>query len=142
MVSKAQIPNLLCVARIALIIPLWAVWSSKPVPSAYIFIFGVFVLAALTDWLDGVCARKWQVQSPLGAMLDQIADKLLMVSIFIILTYDHLLPATLTVLLILREVWVSGVREYVGSQNKELPVSKLGKWKTALQMIGVGGFPN
>lgn len=137
--TKAYIPNLLCALRITLIIPLWLAWSMLHTHEAYRAVFILFSVAALTDWLDGFLARKWQVQSTLGAMLDQIADKLLMISVLMMLLHDQVISATLIALLILREVWVSGLREYVGGSSKTLPVSKLGKWKTALQMIGVLG---
>lgn len=136
-ISKAALPNYLCIARIALIVPLFLAWHVLPKETAYLVITGLFLLAAFTDWLDGFLARKWAVQSPLGAMLDQIADKLLMVTILAILAMDNLLPLLLVLLIILREIWVSGLREYAGTQGLSVPVSKLGKLKTATQMIGV-----
>ena len=137
MVNKTTLPNLLCVARIALIIPLLAVWYYVSVLAAYPYLCAIFVVASLTDWLDGFLARKWQVQTPLGAMLDQIADKLLVTTMLIMLVDDEFISSIPAILLILREIWVSGLREYVGSQGKTLPVASLGKWKTALQMVAL-----
>jgi cardiolipin synthase len=139
MLTKASLPNMLCALRIFAIVPLVAVWLTLSHHISYPWIAGIFAIAAFTDCLDGELARRWQVQSPLGAMLDQIADKLLMVSILVILASDSIIAPTLALLLILREIWVSGVREYVGGMQKTLPVSGLGKWKTALQMLGVSG---
>lgn len=137
MVSKTQIPNLLCYARMALIIPLLAVWYYVPVTHAYPYIAALFIIAALTDWLDGFLARRWAVQSPLGAMLDQISDKLLVACLLVMLVDDEFVSSIPAILLILREIWVSGVREYAGTQSIAVPVSRWGKSKTALQMIAL-----
>lgn len=120
-------------AAIPFIVVLWAV----PVTGAAWWVFGLFLAASLTDYLDGWLARKWNATSALGAMLDQISDKLLVATLLIMLTYDHHIPAVLAIVLLLRELLVSGLREYAGLQSIPLPVSKGGKWKTALQMLGL-----
>ncbi|MBA4274996.1 MAG: CDP-diacylglycerol--glycerol-3-phosphate 3-phosphatidyltransferase [Alphaproteobacteria bacterium] len=134
--TRAQIPMLLTYARIAAIPAMVVLWSI-PVPHAPWWVLGLFAFASLTDFLDGWLARRWHVTSALGAMLDQIADKLLVATVLIMLTYDHHIPAALAIVLLLRELLVSGLREFAGLRAIPLPVSKGGKWKTALQMIGL-----
>ncbi len=135
-----SLPNLLTLSRI-LAIPIlittfyvagdWARW------------FGcvLFTAAALTDWLDGHVARRWSQQSELGRFLDPIADKLLVAATLLMLTAFERLPAgaLLPALVILcREILVSGLREYLAELRVGLPVSRLAKWKTAIQMTAVG----
>ena len=101
----------------------------------------LFTAAALTDWLDGHVARRWAQQSELGRFLDPIADKLLVAATLLMLTAFGRLPAgaLLPALVILcREILVSGLREYLAGLRVGLPVSRLAKWKTAIQMIAIG----
>src|SRR6185312_6010937 len=93
--------------------------------------------AGFTDWLDGHVARRWQQQSELGRFLDPIADKLLVAAtLFMLTAHDRLsMRAILPALVILcREVLVSGLREYLAGLRVGMPVSRLAKWKTAIQM--------
>ena len=101
----------------------------------------LFTAAALTDWLDGHVARRWSQQSELGRFLDPIADKLLVAATLFMLTAFGRLPAgaLLPALVILcREILVSGLREYLAELRVGLPVSRLAKWKTAIQMTAIG----
>lgn len=134
--DRARIPMYLTYARCAAI-PLVVVLWSIPVPYAPWWVLGLFAAASFTDYLDGWLARKWNATSAFGAMLDQISDKLLVATLLVMLTYDHHIPAALAIVLLLRELLVSGLREFAGLQSLALPVSKTGKWKTALQMIGL-----
>ncbi len=135
-----SLPNLLTLSRI-LAIPVviatfyvagdWARWFSCV----------LFTAAALTDWLDGHVARRWSQQSELGRFLDPIADKLLVSATLLMLTAFERLPAgaLLPALVILcREILVSGLREYLAELRVGLPVSRLAKWKTAIQMTAIG----
>jgi cardiolipin synthase len=100
----------------------------------------LFAAAGFTDWLDGHVARRWEQQSELGRFLDPIADKLLVsATLFMLSTTDRLTgPAILPALVILcREILVSGLREYLAGLRVGLPVSRLAKWKTAIQMIAI-----
>jgi cardiolipin synthase (CMP-forming) len=126
----------LTLLRIAVIPVMVLLWEYPIGPAAWI-LFVLFAFASITDYIDGHLARIWNVTSDLGAMLDQIADKLLIVTVLVMLTYDHHIPASLTIILILRELLVSGLREYAGMQSLAIPVSQLGKAKAALQMIGL-----
>jgi cardiolipin synthase len=102
---------------------------------------GIFIVAAMTDFFDGYLARALQSWSELGRMLDPIADKLLVAVALVMLIYAHDLsiPSLLAAIVILcREILVSGLREYLGGLSVSMPVSKLAKWKTAVQMIAIG----
>lgn len=102
----------------------------------------LFVLAALTDWLDGWLARKLNAVTPLGAALDHAADKVLISCVLLALAYAAL-PLSLVaagVLILGRDVAVAGLREGIAAQGKSLPVSSLGKWKAAAEMAGIGAF--
>tara|TARA_B100000780_G_scaffold272121_1_gene233899 strand:- start:50 stop:706 length:657 start_codon:yes stop_codon:yes gene_type:complete len=100
----------------------------------------LFVGAALTDWLDGFLARAWMQESKLGAMLDPIADKAMVVIALVVLASVFgldaliLLPATL---IVFREVFVSGLREFLGDVAGTLQVTKMAKWKTTAQMVAI-----
>lgn len=135
-----KIPTYLCYLRIALIVPFIALTYTHESWRAWVM-FGIYVVAALTDWLDGFLARRWNVQTAFGAMIDQISDKLFIVAVVLTLTASGILAnfALLAALIIvLREIYVSGLREYLASQQIALPVSKLGKWKTTSQMLALG----
>ena len=115
----------------------WADW----------FALFLFVGAAITDWFDGYLARLWKQESKFGAMLDPIADKAMVVIALVLiagLSGVHrpdgmdpwiLLPATA---IIFREVFVSGLREFLGDTAGTLKVTKLAKWKTTAQMVAIG----
>lgn len=108
----------------------------------YALTFLLFVIAALTDWLDGYLARKLDAVTPLGAALDHAADKVLITCMLVALAFAALpLPLVAAAVLILgRDVAVAGLREGIAAQGKSLPVSQIGKWKAAAEMAGVGAF--
>ncbi len=138
--SLTSLPNLLTLSRI-LAIPL--VVATFYVSGDYARWFGcaLFAAAGLTDWLDGHMARRWEQQSELGRFLDPIADKLLVAATLLMLTATGRLSsgAVLPALVILcREILVSGLREYLAGLSVGLPVSRLAKWKTAIQMVAIG----
>jgi CDP-diacylglycerol--glycerol-3-phosphate 3-phosphatidyltransferase len=100
----------------------------------------LFLGAAITDFFDGYLARLWRQESRIGAMLDPIADKAMVVIALLVITgYSGMdpwliLPATV---ILFREVFVSGLREYLGNTSKLLAVTKLAKWKTTAQMVAI-----
>lgn len=102
----------------------------------------LFVLTALTDWLDGYLARRWNAVTPLGAALDHAADKVLVTCVLVALAYASLPMALVaaSVIILGRDVAVAGLREGISAQGKTLPVSQLGKWKAAAEMAGVGAY--
>ena len=136
-----SLPNLLTLSRI-LAIPL--VVGTFYVEGDYARWFGcaLFSAAGITDWLDGHMARRWAQQSEVGRFLDPIADKLLVAATLFMLvargrlsTDWALLPA---LVILCREILVSGLREYLAELRVGLPVSRLAKWKTAIQMVAIG----
>jgi cardiolipin synthase (CMP-forming) len=103
----------------------------------------VFTVAGVTDFFDGYLARVWKQQSPLGQMLDPIADKLLVATTLLVLAANQtLLGYTLwaAIIILCREILVSGLREYLADLKVPLPVSVLAKWKTTVQMVALGFF--
>jgi cardiolipin synthase len=139
-VLLTSLPNLLTLSRI-LAIPVVVALFYVHGDSARWFACAVFSAAGFTDWLDGHVARRWSQQSELGRFLDPIADKLLVAATLLMLTAMSRLSsgAVLPALVILcREILVSGLREYLAGLRIGLPVSRLAKWKTAIQMVAIG----
>jgi cardiolipin synthase len=139
-VPLTSLPNMLTLSRI-LAIPV--VVATFYVSGDYARWFGcaLFAAAGFTDWLDGHMARRWEQQSELGRFLDPIADKLLVSATLLMLTATGRLSdeAVLPALVILcREILVSGLREYLAGLSVGVPVSRLAKWKTTIQMIAIG----
>jgi CDP-diacylglycerol---glycerol-3-phosphate 3-phosphatidyltransferase len=139
-VPLTSLPNLLTVSRIV----------ATPVVVASFYAGGsaarwvacvLFTAAAVTDWLDGHMARRWQQQSEIGRFLDPIADKLLVSATLFMLTATArlsgwtILPA---LVILCREILVSGLREYLAGLRVGMPVSRLAKWKTFIQMVAIG----
>ncbi len=134
---QRTLPNALTFTRI-LIIPVM-IWSFY-VEGGQLIAAGLFLLASITDFFDGLLARRWRVESKLGTFLDPIADKLLVLVIIIMLIhFDRLGTIDLfaAIIILCREIFVSGLREFLGQLNVSVPVSKLAKWKTAFQMIAL-----
>ncbi len=135
-----SLPNLLTLSRI-LAIPVVVATFYVEGDYARWFACALFSAAGVTDWLDGHMARRWAQQSELGRFLDPIADKLLVAAVLFMLVAKNRLSeaAVLPALVILcREILVSGLREYLAELRVGLPVSKLAKWKTAIQMVAIG----
>ena len=138
--SAINLPNILTYARIGAV-PLvvgcllaggyqWR-WTA----------LGLFVAAAITDFLDGYLARLWSQQSSLGRMLDPIADKLLIAAVLLMLAADGTIAGThlwAAIIILCREVLVSGLREFLGQVQVSVPVTQLAKYKTAVQLVAIG----
>jgi cardiolipin synthase len=135
-----DLPNLLTLSRIAAI-PLLVAFAAIRQPWSDIAACLVFSLAAITDYFDGKIARDRQLISDFGRMLDPIADKLLVGAALMLLagmdrlSTPGLLPA---IVIMLREILVSGLREYLAGLKAGLPVTRLAKWKTGFQMGALG----
>jgi len=139
-VPLTSLPNLLTLSRI-LVIPLVVGTFYLSGDSARWLGCALFSAAGFTDWLDGHFARRWEQQSELGRFLDPIADKLLVAATLFMLSVTGRLSghAVLPALVILcREILVSGLREYLAGLRVGMPVSRLAKWKTAIQMVAIG----
>jgi len=98
---------------------------------------GCFLLASLTDWLDGYLARRWQQMTPLGALLDPIADKVLVLGTFLAFVQLRLIPAWMVLIILLRELVITGVRLYAASRHLTLAAAKEGKHKTVSQFMTI-----
>lgn len=133
------LPNLLTLARIVAIPAVIALLYVDSAAARW-GAFALFGAAAFTDWLDGVLARARGEVSPLGRFLDPIADKLLVAAVVVMLVGqgDVAGPAVLAAIVILcREILVSGLREYLAEISVPMPVSRLAKWKTAVQLAAL-----
>jgi cardiolipin synthase len=133
---SATLPNLLTLARIAAIPPLMALVALRA-PLADCAACAFFIAAALTDWLDGRIARAQGSVSAFGRMMDPIADKLLVGATLMLLAgFDRLSPWAIlpAMAILLRELLVSGLRECLAADRVHLPVTRLAKWKTGVQM--------
>ena len=99
----------------------------------------LFVVAAVTDWLDGYLARKWNQTSAFGAFLDPVADKLLVAACLIVLVHDQRVHGLIALIIIGREITISALREWMASigARTAVAVNQLGKWKTAVQMVSL-----
>ena len=135
-----NIPNLLTLSRIALIAAIYLALQLDGAHSYWLAV-GFYTLAALSDFLDGWLARKMHHISAFGQMLDPIADKLMVAAVLVMLIANYTLSGwhiIAVLIILLREIFVSGLREYLTQSNIELPVSPMAKIKTAVQMIALG----
>ncbi len=134
------VPNILTVMRLlaAPMIAVMFLYFTRPYADWFALI--LFISAAVTDYIDGYLAREWKQETKLGAMLDPIADKaMVVIALMVIVGYSSMspwlvLPATF---ILFREVFVSGLREFLGDVAGTLKVTKLAKWKTTAQMVAI-----
>lgn len=135
------LPNLLTYGRI-ITIPLIVgllFWPGDPVMRWYAL--GLYAIAGVTDYLDGYLARVYAQQSSLGRMLDPIADKLLIAACLLMLVSDGSIRSWsiwAAIVILSREILVSGLREFLAEVKISVPVSRLAKWKTTAQIVSVG----
>lgn len=134
-----HLPNILTISRVLLIPVIVLLFFFGD--NGSIFACGVlFIVAAVTDYFDGYLARSYKSFSSFGRFLDPIADKLLVASVLLMLAYSHALPllGIIPALVILcREIVVSGLREYLAELQVGMPVTRLAKWKTGVQMTAI-----
>jgi CDP-diacylglycerol--glycerol-3-phosphate 3-phosphatidyltransferase len=108
-------------------------------PFKYEVLFVTFVLSSISDFFDGYLSRKWNVISNFGICMDPISDKLLLIIALVILVDAKAINIIVAFVFITREVIISGLREFLALSKVALPVSRLAKWKTAFQLIGLSG---
>jgi len=139
------LPNLLTYARIAAVPVVVGCMFSANILQGGLWLrwlaLTIFIAAAVTDFLDGYLARAWGQQSTLGRMLDPIADKLLVSSCLLMLAAEdtiHGWSLLAAVVILCREVLVSGLREYLAELRVSVPVTRLAKWKTTGQLVAIG----
>lgn len=132
-----SLPNALTLGRTVAIVPIAALllWGD---PTARWVALGLYAVACLTDFFDGWLARRWDASSPLGRLLDPIADKVLVGALIVLLAATGDAPPVAAALIVFRELLVSGLREHLAGRSIELPVTRLAKWKTTAQMVAVG----
>jgi cardiolipin synthase len=143
-----SLPNLLTLSRI-LAVPILVFLLWRPAPLDYAITFVLYCIVGLTDYLDGYLARAQGLTSRLGQFLDPIADKIMVAAVLIMLISSrkanpvpeiaglNIIPA---LVILLREIIVSGLREFLASLNVSVPVSALAKWKTTLQLVALGAM--
>lgn len=135
-----SLPNVLTYARIVAVPALVACLQLLEGDTARWSAFGIFVAAAVTDYLDGYLARAWAQQSTLGGMLDPIADKLIVGAALMMLVYDNTINGVsiwAAIVILSREILVSGLREFLAELNVKVHVTQLAKWKTTVQMVAL-----
>lgn len=140
-----NLPNILTLIRLVAAPMVGFVFLLLPRPFADWVALFLFMFASLTDYLDGFLARKWGQETRFGAMLDPIADKAMVVIALAVLlgvlatdrglSFLTLIPV---VVILFREIFVSGLREFLGAKAGTLKVTKLAKWKTTVQMFAIG----
>jgi cardiolipin synthase (CMP-forming) len=142
------LPNLLTLSRI-LAVPILVFLLWRPQPIDYAITFVLYCVVGITDYFDGYLARAQGQISRLGQFLDPIADKIMVAAVLMMLISSrkanpvpeiaglHIIPA---LVILLREIIVSGLREYLAPLNVSMPVSRLAKWKTTLQLFSLGAL--
>lgn len=145
------LPNALTILRIVLV-PVFAIAFVMPGEAARLVAFGIFVIAGVSDWLDGFAARKLKAGSDFGRMLDPIADKVLVAVALMMLVAEgtftqvkpngmlSLLKLVPALIILAREILVSGLREFLAGTRVSVPVTNVAKFKTAVQMIAIGAM--
>jgi CDP-diacylglycerol--glycerol-3-phosphate 3-phosphatidyltransferase len=148
-----NIPNILTLFRVILI-PFFVLAFYLPIENSFYIATWIFFIAGVTDYLDGYLARRWNVSSKLGAFLDPVADKIMVITALVMVAGDHdRIVATVgehsalwimipTLIMIGRELAISGLREWMADLGKRanVAVGNAGKWKTSLQMMALGGL--
>ena len=148
MFAMLTLPNLLTLSRI-LAVPILVFLLWRPTPIDYGITFVLYCVVGITDYFDGYLARAQGRISRLGQFLDPIADKIMVAAVIVMLIASrkmsgepiihglHIIPA---LVILLREIIVSGLREYLAPLNISVPVSALAKWKTTFQLVALGAL--
>jgi CDP-diacylglycerol--glycerol-3-phosphate 3-phosphatidyltransferase/cardiolipin synthase len=136
---KFKIPNYLTIGRI-IIVPVFVITFYLPGFYGDIIPFALFLIASFTDFLDGLLARMYKEESELGELLDPIADKIIVATALILLVMNGTIQnyeVIAAIIILTREILVSGLREFLAKEQIKLPVSNLSKMKTFLQMFAI-----
>ena len=136
---KIKIPNILTIGRI-IIVPVFVFSFYLPGFYGDIIPFALFIIASFTDFLDGLLARMFREESKLGELLDPIADKIIVAAALILLVMDGTIKnfeVIAAIIILTREILISGLREFLAKGQIKLPVSNLAKLKTFLQMFSI-----
>lgn len=140
-----NLPNMLTYARIlavpVIVLCFYLEGRIRPTDWWRWAAFWIFIVASITDYFDGYIARTWKQTSNIGKMLDPIADKLLVSAVLLLLAFDRTIDKWslwAAIIILCREILVSGLREYLAALKVSVPVTQLAKWKTTLQLIAIG----
>ncbi len=136
---KFRIPNILTIGRL-IIVPIFVVSFFVPGVFGDLVPFFLFAIASFTDYLDGFLARLYKEESRLGELLDPIADKILVASALILLVMNGIIKSyevIAAIIILTREILISGLREFMAKKEVSLPVSNLAKFKTFIQMSSI-----
>ena len=136
---KIKIPNILTIGRI-IIVPMFVLSFYIPGMIGDLVPFFLFIIASFTDFLDGLLARMYKEESKLGELLDPIADKIIVAAALILLVMDGTIKnyeVIAAIIILTREILISGLREFLAKGRIKLPVSNLAKLKTFLQMFSI-----
>lgn len=134
-----NLPNILTMLRIAAI-PLLAVLLMSPSRSAGFWAAALFSLASITDWLDGYLARRMGIVTIFGKFLDPIADKLIVMAVLIMILPFNRVPAWMVLVILGREIIITGLRGIASSEGIVIQASDLGKYKTIFQIVAIIGL--
>ncbi len=132
----ATLPNWITAGRLVFCAVFVAV-TSIPWAHAWTTALCIFILASFTDWIDGVLARAWNIVSPLGQLMDPLADKILVTAALISLIPEHIVQSWLAMGIISREFLITGLRTLAALHNRVLSADKMGKWKTVTQITAI-----
>jgi len=138
----SSLPNVLTLSRI-LAVPLLVLLMWNAGWAGYLLAFILFCIAGITDYFDGYLARSYGTVSKLGQFLDPIADKIMVAAVIVMLVENEVVrgwSVIAAIIILLREITVSGLREYLAGIQVSIPVSKLAKWKTTFQMVAIGAL--
>lgn len=134
-----NLPNQLSMTRLLLTLP-FVVLCYTPIDSRYSWALIIFLLASLTDYLDGMIARRYRLVTNFGKLFDPLADKILMASAMTMLAIERQIPAWIVIAILGREFFVTGIRQIAATQGVVLAAEKLGKHKMVWQVITVTYF--
>lgn len=134
-----NLPNKLTAVRLILAVPfIYFLQESSTSSTGELYrliAFGIFIFASLTDWLDGYIARKYNLITDLGKIMDPLADKILVISALVIFVKLDYIPSWMSIVVIAREFLISGIRTIAAAKGEVIPAGVLGKYKTTTQMI-------
>ena len=136
---KIKIPNILTIGRIILV-PIFVITFYIPGFLGDLIPFFIFLLASFTDFLDGLLARLYKEESRLGELLDPIADKIMVAAALILLVMNDTIKnyeVIAAIIILTREILISGLREFLGKSQVSIPVTGLAKFKTFIQMFSI-----
>jgi CDP-diacylglycerol--glycerol-3-phosphate 3-phosphatidyltransferase len=133
-----NIPNMMTILRIIMIPVVVIMFFLVPFNDRVRYIIAsIFLFASITDYIDGALARLWKAHSNFGRMFDPIADKMLITATMVMMVDKHIAPAIPILVILCREIFISGMRQYLAEMHVDIRVNLLGKLKTVLQIISV-----